>query len=142
MRLTPNSRKNPGKNDPAALKPPRLSPGVHVVCHAFAADTFDLSSGDGDFDYSTPGSCADVDSAVATCAYVPAAENVYTRGDCDGDGFADHLCVDAVTNERGTLLSGSGCTDNWPSAAGSEALTSAAVRSGQSREPSGRLWPE
>ena len=73
----------------------------------------------------SPGSCApdptaNAGSSVATCAYVPAAENVYTRGDCDGDGFADHLCVDAVTNERGTLLSGSGCTDNWPSAAASE----------------------
>jgi hypothetical protein len=42
----------------------------------------------------------------------------YTQGDCDGDGFADHLCVDDSDpdNVRGTLLSAGGCADNWPNA--------------------------
>ena len=51
-------------------------------------------------------------------AWCSEAGRTYTQGDCDGDGFADHLCVDDSDpdNVRGTLLSAGGCSDNWPNA--------------------------
>jgi len=57
-------------------------------------------------------------NCVFTAAWCSEVGRTYTQGDCDGDGFADHLCVDDSDpdNVRGTLLSASGCTDNWPNA--------------------------
>lgn len=57
-------------------------------------------------------------SCTRPTAWCSETGRTYTQGDCDGDGFADHLCVDDSDpdNVRGTLLSAGGCTDNWPNA--------------------------
>ena len=97
----------------------------NMACDLVMLDCGSTLSGSCAAGCTDPGSagqpCTGLSTAPA-CTYTGSwcseVGRTYTQGDCDGDGEADHLCVlDAAPGtSRGTLLSASGCTDNWPSA--------------------------